>query len=119
MDIKAKSESNLSKFQFYFLIFYRFSIFQNIAMNHIKIPGAIISQFVEISSKNISTDCGHIETLAFLIGNEIDNEVIATELVFPKQDGTPIKVDDLGIDEYNCFFDFTNTNIDNGFWHNI
>ena len=25
----------------------------------------------------------------------------------------------LGIDEYNCFFDFTNINIDNGFWHNI
>ena len=70
-------------------------------MNHFKIPGSIIRQFVEMSSKNISTDCGHIETLAFLIGYEIDNEVIATELVFPKQDGTPIKVDDLGIDEYN------------------
>ena len=69
-------------------------------MHHIKIPDSIISRFVDISSKNISRNLGHIETLAFLIGYEKNNEVTATELVLPKQDGTPNKVDDLGINEY-------------------
>ena len=66
-------------------------------MNHIKIPESIVSEFVEVSSKNFSRDSGHIETLAFLVGYKNDNDVIATELIFPKQLGTPTKVDDLGI----------------------
>ena len=73
--------------------------------NNINIPESIISQFVEISSKNFSIDGGHIETLAFLIGYENDSDIIATELIIPKQHGTPTNVDDLGINffkEYCC-----------------
>ena len=71
-------------------------IFQNLTMHHIKIPASIISQFVKVSSKNFLEEFGHIETLAFIIGYEKDNEVVPTELIFPKQQGTPDKVDDLG-----------------------
>ena len=65
-------------------------------MDHIKIPEFIISKFVQLSSKNYLEECGHVETLAFIIGYEKDDEVIATEIVFPKQHGTPDKVEDLG-----------------------
>ena len=65
-------------------------------MNNIKIPECVITKFVEVSSKNFSSDFGHIETLAFLIGYKNDTDVIPTELIFPKQHGTPLKVDDLG-----------------------
>ena len=64
--------------------------------NNIQIPCSVISKFVEVSSQNFSIDCEHIETLAFLIGYINENDVIATELIFPKQHGTPCKVDDLG-----------------------
>ena len=70
-------------------------------MNNIKIPELVVSKFVEVSSKNFLEDSGHIETLAFIIGYEKDGEVIATELVFPKQNGTPDKVEDLGTLSYS------------------
>ena len=65
-------------------------------MNNIKIPENIVTKFVEVSSKNFSSDCGHIQTLAFLVGYKSNIDVIPTELIFPKQHGTPLKVDDLG-----------------------
>ena len=59
------------------------------------IPESIISEFVEVSSRNYS-----IETLALLIGYCDGNDIIPTELVFPKQNGTATKVDDLGKDYF-------------------
>ena len=52
---------------------------KNLTMKHIKIPESIVSEFVEVSAKNFSRECGHIETLAFLVGYRNGNDVIATD----------------------------------------
>ena len=65
----------------------------------------LISQFMKIAGKNISIQDGqHVETLAFLLGYSENDNMIATDLIFPKQDGQAHKVDDLGkvMTRYYC-----------------
>ena len=51
-----------------------------------------------VAVKNVSTQDGqHLETLAFLLGYSDNDNLIATDLVFPKQRGQAHKVDDEGI----------------------
>ena len=58
----------------------------------------LISQFMKVAGKNTSIQDGqHLETLAFLIGHTENDNLIATDLIFPKQDGQAHKVDDQGI----------------------
>ena len=66
-----------------------------------KIPECMIKCFTEYATKNKSSvDKKHIETLAFLVGYKEDNEIIGTDLVFPKQKGAAFDVEDHG----KCFF---------------
>ena len=62
-----------------------------------KIPESMIKCFTEYAAKNKSSvDKKHIETLAFLVGYKEDNEIIGTDLVFPKQKGAAFDVEDHG-----------------------
>ena len=62
-----------------------------------KIPECMIKCFTEYATKNKSSvDKKHIETLAFLVGYKEDNEIIGTDLVFPKQKGAAFDVEDHG-----------------------
>ena len=66
-----------------------------------KIPKKALEKFIKVAKSNKSNDDGrHIETLAYLLGYEDQNgEIIATEMVFPNQNGTSILV----IDEGKCY----------------
>ena len=56
-------------------------------MNY-KIPEKVFNDFEDIGGKNYSTkDHKHIQTLAYLIGEESSNEIVVTELIYPDQDG--------------------------------
>ena len=62
-----------------------------------RIPEFFLDKFLEVATNNLSPDDnGHIETLAYLIGYEENEEVIPTELIFPKQSGSPTLVVDEG-----------------------
>ena len=62
-----------------------------------KIPESFIKCFTEYATKNKSPiDQKHIETLAFLVGYKEDNEIIGSDLVFPKQRGGISDVEDHG-----------------------
>ena len=62
-----------------------------------KIPRDIIASFHSVASENYSKDDKkHIETLAFLAGFREENVVTVTDIIFPKQDGGPMQVDDKG-----------------------
>ena len=64
-----------------------------------KIPENFLEEFIEVAKNNLSPkDNGLIETLAYLIGYEENGEVLATELIFPKQNGSPSLV----LDEGKC-----------------
>ena len=61
------------------------------------LPRDIIASFHSVASENYSkNDEKHIESLAFLAGYKEGNSVTVTDIVYPKQDGTPMRVDDLG-----------------------
>ena len=58
----------------------------------------LLSQFMKVAVKNTSIQDGqHLETLAFLLGYSYNENHIATDLFFPKQNGQAHKVDDEGI----------------------
>ena len=62
-----------------------------------KIPHSFLDKFTEVSGRNYSSDGrSHVETLAYLLGHETANEIIATDLVFPDQRGHLDHVDDEG-----------------------
>ena len=62
-----------------------------------KVPRDIIGSFHSVASENYSKDDKkHIETLAFLAGFKEGNVFTVTNIVFPKQDGGPMQVDDKG-----------------------
>ena len=57
----------------------------------------LISQFMKIAAKNTSTQDGQLlETLAFVLGYSENDNLIGTDLIFPKQHGQAHKVDDQG-----------------------
>ena len=72
-----------------------------------KIPHTVLTTFLDHavnnfaaidnpSSSNALDHGNHIETLAFLVGRDDGEETTATEIIFPKQKGTPCHVEDLG-----------------------
>ena len=66
---------------------------------HYKIPEKIFQDFENIGGKNFSTsDHKHIETFAYIIGNEeSSNGIIASGLIYPDQDGYPSHVKTKGM----------------------
>ena len=58
----------------------------------------LLSQFTKVAVTNVSNHDGqHVETLSLLLGYSDNDNLIATDLVFPKQNGQAHKVDDEGI----------------------
>ena len=60
-----------------------------------KIPKDLIDSFIKEALKNKGTN-GHIECLALVAGQWNGNQLIAKDLIFPKQRGTSTSVEDLG-----------------------
>ena len=60
-----------------------------------KIPKDLIDGFIKEALKNTDRN-GHIESLALVAGYWNGNELIAKDLIFPKQRGTSSSVEDLG-----------------------
>ena len=55
-----------------------------------KIPEKVLHDFEYIGGRNYSTkDHKHIQTFAYLIGEEEGNDIVVTELIYPDQDGHP------------------------------
>ena len=63
-----------------------------------KISNSLLEKFATEAKQNISQKGDHRETLAFVTGcwEEQENEIIAKEVIFPKQRGTSTEVEDLG-----------------------
>ena len=56
-----------------------------------------IEEFLKVAKNNLSVgDHQHIETMAYLLGYESEGNLIANELIFPKQEGSPVMVVDQG-----------------------
>ena len=67
------------------------------SVNMYKIPENFLDEFLGVATRNHSPkDNDLVETLAYLIGYEEDGEVLATELIFPSQNGSPTLVLDEG-----------------------
>ena len=60
-----------------------------------KIPSSIIEKFGKVALENKYLN-RHIETLALITGVWSGNEIIAKDLIFPKQRGSSTDVEDLG-----------------------
>ena len=61
------------------------------------LPQKVITSFLQHAVNNLTDDdAGHIETLAFLVGKQDGDEVTATDIMYPQQQGTPVHVDDSG-----------------------
>ena len=56
-----------------------------------------IEEFLKVAKNNLSVgDNLHVETMAYLLGHESEGNLIATELIFPKQEGSAVMVLDQG-----------------------
>ena len=56
-----------------------------------------IEDFMKVAKHNLSVgDNLHVETLAYLLGYESEGNLIATELIFPMQEGSAVLVVDQG-----------------------
>ena len=65
-----------------------------------KIPEKILREFVHVAKKNYSTkssDPGHIETNACLVGHKSSNQTVVTKIFFPDQIGAPYEVNSEGM----------------------
>ena len=60
------------------------------------IPEELIREFKRVSANNYNNDGKHIETLGFLIGYKLDDNLVGTNLIFPEQEATCSRVDDNG-----------------------
>ncbi len=63
----------------------------------ISLPKATKIAFLNVAKGNVDANGQLKETLCFLAGYETEQELIVTDLIFPVQEGTSAKVDDLGI----------------------
>ena len=80
--------------------FINFQAQNNASMKYI-LPENVINTFLSHAVNNFSwTEPRHIETLAFVVGKKIENEVTATDIMFPQQEGTPSHVSDSGKNVY-------------------
>ena len=66
-------------------------------MKPIKIPKAVQESFLQVARYNKDKDGRMIETLAFLMGYETEEDLIATSIVFPSQSGDAGRVTDEGM----------------------
>ena len=65
------------------------------------LPEKVINTFLTHAVNNFyGTTSRHIETLAFVVGKKNGNEVTATDIMFPQQEGTPSHVSDSGKNVY-------------------
>ena len=60
------------------------------------IPEDLLRKFRNIAANNHSINGKHVETLGFLLGYKSEENLIATDLIFPQQDATCSRVDDKG-----------------------
>ena len=60
------------------------------------IPSELLRKFRDVSGSNYSKNSKHVETLGFLLGYKSEENLIATDLIFPQQDATCSRVDDKG-----------------------
>ena len=60
-----------------------------------KIPKEIITNFTKEALKNKDGN-NHVETLALVAGHLIGDQLIAKDLIYPKQKGTSTSVENLG-----------------------
>ena len=60
------------------------------------VPGDLLRKFQDVAANNVSSDGRHIKTFAYLFGHESNCNFIGTHIVFPEQDGTCSRVDDMG-----------------------
>ena len=69
-----------------------------------RIPNGLLEKFATEAKQNRTDKGDHRETLAFITGcwNEQENEIIAKEIIFPKQRGTSTEVEDLGKYIFQC-----------------
>ena len=75
-----------------------------------KIPEKVFNDFEYIGGRNYSTkDHKHIETFAYLIGEEESNEIVVTELIYPDQDGHPSQISKGMYNEYK--YNLCNTDV--------
>ena len=65
-----------------------------------KVPKDLIDDFTTEALKNKDRH-GHVESLALVAGHWNGNQLIANDLIFPKQRGTSNSVEDLG--KYSIF----------------
>ena len=79
------------------------------------VPSDIITSFYSVASQNYSKeDHKHIETLAFLAGFREGNVFTVTDIVFPKQEGGPMHVDDKGKLNQMIYLGLIFASLDNG-----
>ena len=60
------------------------------------LPQKVITAFLYHAVNNHEGNGNHIETLAFVIGKRDGEDVTATEIMFPQQEGTPSHVQESG-----------------------
>ncbi len=63
----------------------------------IKLPQAAKQAFLNVARSNTDVNGRLKETLCFLAGHEEEDKLVVTDLIFPVQNSTAAKVDDLGI----------------------
>ena len=78
-----------------FANFYVFCVIFQVKMYII--PSDLLRTFRNVGASNYSKGNGkHVETLGFLLGHKSEENLIATDLIFPQQDATCSRVDDKG-----------------------
>ena len=60
------------------------------------IPEDVLREFHKVSSDNCSDTGRHKESLAYVIGYKLDDNLVGTDLIFPEQEATCSRVDDKG-----------------------
>ena len=63
-----------------------------------KIPRELLDSFITRALVNTDEN-GHLETLALVAGHWDGKNLVANDLIFPKQKGTSTEIEDLG--KYN------------------
>ena len=59
-------------------------------------PQKVITTFLYHAVNNHDENGNHIETLAFVSGRRDGDDITATDIMFPQQEGSSVHVDDSG-----------------------
>ena len=62
------------------------------------VPQEVVSSFISHAVNNFTskTSKHHVETLAYLFGRKVEDDITVLDIIYPEQHGTPGHVDDLG-----------------------